>query len=76
MTKPAFAIYEQQMRRSACTNAQSDHRLCCSLPGEYNTSNFYIRNFKPLPSFFGCAGQFVFYRITNPEDTFSGDEAH
>ena len=28
--------------------AQSDQRLCCSLPSQYNTSSFYIRNSKPL----------------------------
>ena len=31
--KTCFAICEQQMRRSACASAQSDRRLCCSLPG-------------------------------------------
>ena len=31
--QPAFAICEQQSRRSACASAQSDQRLCCSLPG-------------------------------------------
>ena len=33
MRKPAFAIYEQQSRRSACASTHSDQRLCCSLPG-------------------------------------------
>ena len=32
MRKPVYAICEQQRRRSACTSAQSDQRLCCSLP--------------------------------------------
>ena len=32
MRKPVFAIWEQQRCRSACTSAQSDQRLCCSLP--------------------------------------------
>ena len=32
MRKPVFAICEQQKRRSACVSAQSDQRLCCSLP--------------------------------------------
>ena len=41
-----------------------------------NTSSFYIRNFKPLPSFSGCAGRFVSYLVANPEDRFSHDEAH
>ena len=30
--KTCFAIWEQQMRRSACASAQSDQRLCYSLP--------------------------------------------
>ena len=47
-----------------------------SLPRLYKTSSFYIRNFKPLPSFCGCAGRFVSYLVTNPEDRFSRDEAH
>ena len=34
--------------------AQSDQRLCCSLPGYYNAPGFYIRNFKPLPIFCGA----------------------
>ena len=33
MRKPVYAICEQQRRRSACASAQSDQRLCCSLPG-------------------------------------------
>ena len=33
MRKLAFAICEQQRHRSACASAQSDQRLCCSLPG-------------------------------------------
>ena len=74
MTKPAFAMCEQQRRRSACAFAQSNQRLCCSLPGWYNTSSFYIRNFKPLPNFFGYAGRFVSYLVVNPEDRFSRDE--
>ena len=32
MRKPVYAICEQQRRRSACASAQSDQRLCCSLP--------------------------------------------
>ena len=33
MRKPTFAICEQQSHRSACASTQSDHCLCCSLPG-------------------------------------------
>ena len=37
MTKPAFAICEQQRRRLVCASTQSDQRSCCSLPRLYNT---------------------------------------
>ena len=42
MRKPVFAICVQQRRRSACASAQSDQRLCYSLPRKYNTSSFFI----------------------------------
>ena len=70
--KICFTIYEQQ----ACASAQSDQRLCYSLPRLYIISSFYIRNFKALASFGGCAGRFVSYLVGNPEDRFSRDEAH
>ena len=50
MRKPVYAICEQHRRRSACASAQSDHLLCCTLPGQYNTSSSYSRNFKTLAS--------------------------
>ena len=56
MRKPVYAIYEQQRRRSACASAQSDQRLSCSLPGEYNTSTWYSQNFKSLASLCSWAG--------------------
>ena len=76
MRKPVFALCEQQRRKSACASAQSDQHLCCSLPRQYNISSFFIRNFKPLASFCGCAGRFESYLVENPEDRFSNDEAH
>ena len=76
MINPVYAICEQQRRRSACASAHSDQRLCCSLPRSDNTSSFYIRKFKSLPSFCGCAGRFVSYPVANTEDRFSRDEAH
>ena len=76
MRKPVFAICEQQRRRSACASAQSDQRLCCSLSRYYNSSSFYIQNFKRLPSFCGCAGWFESFLIGNPEGRFSRDKAH
>ena len=36
----------------------------------------YIRNFKTLASFCGCAGRFESYLVENPEERFSRDEAH
>ena len=57
--------------KGADQSAQSDQRLYCSLPAYYNTSSFYIRNFKPLASFCGCTGQFVSYLVENPEAVFS-----
>ena len=76
MRKPVYVICEQQRRRSACASVQSDQCLCCSLPRQYNISSFYIRNFKPLPSFCYCADRFKSTRIANPEDRFCRDEAH
>ena len=76
MTKPAFAICEQQRRRSACASAQSDQHLYCSLPRSYNTSSFYTQNFKSLASFSCRAGWFESYLVADPEDRFSRDEAY
>ena len=78
MRKPVLAICEQRRCRSACASAQSDQHLYCSLPIDiyYNTSGFYTRNFKPLPSFCGWAGGFESYLVENPEDRFSRDGAH
>ena len=75
MRKPVFAICEQQRRRSACASAQSDQHLCYSLPRLYNTSSFYIRNFKPLPSFCICAGRFESALVANLKTVFSRNEA-
>ena len=76
MRKPVYATCKQQRRRSAQASMQSDQHLCCSLPRSYNISSFYIRNFKPLPTFCGCAGRFESTLVANPEDRFSRDEAH
>ena len=65
MRKPVYVI-----------SAQSDQRLCCSLPSWYDSSSFYSRNFKPLCSFCGCAGWFESYLIANPDDRFSRDMAY
>ena len=76
MRKPVYAICEQQRRRLACASVQSDQRLCCSLPGKYNPSTCYSRNFKNLASLCSCAGRFESYLVANPKDWFSRDEAH
>ena len=55
----SYAICEQQRHRSACASAQSDQRLCCSLPRQNDTSRLYIRNFKILAGLCSWAGQFV-----------------
>ena len=44
MRNPAYAICEQQSRRSACSSAQSDERLRCRLPRWHNTYSCYTRN--------------------------------
>ena len=54
MRKPVYG-------RSACASTQSDQHLCWLLHRKYNTSSFYIRNFKLLPSFCGCAGRLESY---------------
>ena len=67
----SYAICEQQRRRSACASAQSDQRLCCSLPRQNDTSSLYIRNFKILAGLCSRAGQFVSCLVGDPEDRFS-----
>ena len=76
MRKLVFAVCEQRRRRSACASRQSDERLCYSMPRYYNTSFFYIRNFKTLSNLCGCADWFESYLVENPEDKFSRDKAH
>ena len=76
MRKPVYTICEQQRCRSACASAQSDQRLCCWLPGLYNTSTCCSRKFKNLASLLSWPGWFVSYRVANPEDRFSRDVAH
>ena len=41
----------------------------------YNTSSFDIQNFKPLASLCSLAGRFESYRLKNPEDRFSRNDA-
>ena len=34
--KPKVVAFQQQRRRPACADAQSDQRLCCSISGKFN----------------------------------------
>ena len=64
---------EQQRRRSACTSAQSDQRICCSLLRWYYISRFYSRILY-LASVAAQAG--LSGLVVNPEDTFCHVVAH
>ena len=57
-------------------NKGADQHLFCLLPRVYNIFSFYVRNFKPLASFCGCAGWFESCLFEYPKDRFSLDEAH
>ena len=46
------------MRKPVCHMGTTKAQISLRIPAQYNTSSFYIRNFKPLPSFCGCAGWF------------------
>ena len=60
------AICEQQRCRTACTSAQSDQHLCCSLLRKYDTYTCSIQSFKILISFCSWAGWFESYPVENP----------
>ena len=66
MRKPVHAICKQQRRRSACISAQSDQRLCCSLPRQYNISSFYDCNLMILACFYIWTGWFESYLVGKP----------
>ena len=70
MRKPIYAIFDQQS-----ASAQSDQRLRCSLPRQYNIASSYIFNFMSLASNCSRAGGFESYLVANPEDRFSHEEA-
>ena len=69
--KHVFVICEQQRRKSACTSAQSDQRLCFSLPRQCNISSFYMQNLKPPASLCSWEGQFESYWLQTPKTGFS-----
>ena len=55
---------------------QPDQHLCCSLPRQYNTSSFYIWNFKPLASFCCCEGLSAPLLFSYGINRFSHDAVH
>ena len=59
MRKCVLCHMQTKRSRSACASAQSDQRLCCSLPRPNDTSSLYIRNSKILADLCSWAGQFV-----------------
>ena len=46
--KPNIVVSEQQKRRSACPDAQSDQRLPYSLSGKYHDNTCYTKNLGSL----------------------------
>ena len=74
MTKPAFAICEQQRRRSACPPAQSDqHFVVRCLDSIIPLVSISEISSLCLASL--AARQFMSYLVANPEDRFSHNEA-
>ena len=67
---PAFRGCEQQRCRPACTNAQSDQRLCYLLIGKYQIYTCHKRNFTFLTSLCSWAGLFGYDMVGDPEDRF------
>ena len=63
---------EDQIRRVFNDN----RRIIITKYPPYLFHCFYIRAFKPLPSFCVCAGWFVSYMVANPEDQLFRDKAH
>ena len=64
MTKPAFSICENKLI-SVFVFAT-----------KIVQSTAYIRNFKPVATFYGCTVRFVSDLVGNPEDRFYHNEAH
>ena len=61
----SYAICEQQRRRLACTSAQSDQHVCCSLFKLYDMYTCYIQSFKILVGFCCWTGCFESYLVKN-----------
>ena len=58
MRKPVLCCMRTTMRRPACAFAQSDQRLCCSLPRKYDPYNCFTGHFRTLSGFRSCADRF------------------
>ena len=67
----SYVICEQQSHRSACTSAQRDQHLRCSLLRLYDMYTCYIQSFKILASFCNWEGWFECYCLKIPEDVFA-----
>ena len=65
-SNPVSANLNPRSKTKNPGSAPADQHLCCSLSRQYNTSSFYIQNFKTLPSFCGCAGRFESYLVESP----------
>ena len=78
--KPVYVVHvcKQQRHRSAWESAQSDHRLCYSLPRQHNACSYrcYIQNIKTLASFCSWAGRFESCLVAHPRRQVSRDIAH
>ena len=75
--KPAFCICENKDADQLCGNREADQRLCF----RYTDSTIPLLpkseiSVKPLTIFYGCTAWFVSYKVGNPEDRFSYNEAH
>ena len=76
MRKPVLCLCEQQgTDQPAHSQSLISTFIVCCLDSIIPLVSF-IRNFKTLTSFCGCAGRFVSYLVANPEDRFSCDKAH
>ena len=72
MRKPVVVAFsfEQHKCRSACTSAQSDQHLCCSISGKYDCSISYFQSFKIPPCLCSLAIWFVFNLFENLKTSF------
>ena len=72
----SYVICEQQRHRSACASAQSDQRLCCSLPRKCNVSSSVTEISSLMLASVAEQANLSQTWSETPEDMFSHDEAH